>query len=139
MFAGDYTGRMQNALDFYLTQGTELGVRMEIIIVEWNPLATNARLIELLRTPPKCSIPVRIITVGADFHRQVEGGTGESFFEFMAKNVGARRSRSVVGNRPNASRLSRLLHESPPTSYMPLMLRAGSILQGKIRSAHQWR
>lgn len=106
--AGDYTGRMQNALDFYLTQGTDLGVRMEIIIVEWNPLGVNARLIELLRTPPRSTIPVRIITVDADFHQRVQGGTGESFFEFMAKNVGARRSRSVVFvGAAHASRLSK--------------------------------
>jgi hypothetical protein len=91
---GDYTGRIQNSLDILLNYGMELSVRMEIIIVEWNALPGSARFAELLRVPPDCGkLPVRVIAVDEAFHNKVVGHTNQSFFEFMAKNVGARRSR----------------------------------------------
>jgi len=75
-------------------QALRFGVRMEVIVVEWNPFPGASRLASLLRVPPHTSpTPVRIITVEEPFHRGVEAGTGQGFFEFMAKNVGARRAR----------------------------------------------
>jgi hypothetical protein len=93
---GDYTARLQNSLDIFLNYGMELGARMEIIIVEWNPLPGYATFSELLRVPPDCTkLPVRIIAVDEAFHNKVVGNTNQSFFEFMAKNVGARRARGT--------------------------------------------
>lgn len=65
------------------------------MVVEWNPLPGAPRLADELRAsvlplapgaacPPP---PVRVITVPPSFHARVEKGTGQSFFEFLAKNV----------------------------------------------------
>ena len=94
ILAGNTTARLQNALDFYLVQGSALEVSMEFIVVEWNPLPAEERLKDVLKVPPGCVIPVRVITVGPEFHSRVSAGTGQSFFNEIAKNVGARRSRS---------------------------------------------
>ena len=92
---GDYSGRLQNSLDFWFYQARQFGVNMEVIVVEWNPFPGASRLVSLLRVPPGISDDraVRVITVNPEFHARVEAQTGESFFEFMAKNVGARRAR----------------------------------------------
>jgi len=91
---GDYAGRLQNSLDFLFHQALRFSVRMEVVVVEWSPFPGASRLATLLRTPPGAArAAVRIITVESAFHAQVESGTGEGFFEFMAKNVGARRAR----------------------------------------------
>jgi hypothetical protein len=90
---GDYAGRLQNSLDFLFHQAMRFGVRMEVIVVEWNPFPGASRLASLLRMPPGSSTAVRVITVDHSFHQDVEGETGQGFFEFMAKNVGARRAR----------------------------------------------
>jgi hypothetical protein len=67
---------------------------MEFIVVEWNPFPAETRLKDVLKVPPGCSIPVRVITVDPEFHSRVSAGTGQSFFNEIARNVGARRSRS---------------------------------------------
>ena len=92
---GDFSGRLQNSLDFWLYQARQFGVRMEIIVVEWNPFPGAPSLVSLLRVPAGASddVAVRVITVKPEFHARVEARTGENFFEFMAKNVGARRAR----------------------------------------------
>ena len=90
---GDYVGRLQNSLDFFIDQSESFSVSTEIIIVEWNPFQGMARLHHLLRRHPSSRVPVRIITVPTQFHLSVQGNTGQDFFEFMAKNVGARRAR----------------------------------------------
>ena len=48
---------------------------------------------DLLRVDPKRRTQVRIITVDADVHMRIAAGTGVTFLEFVAKNVGARRAR----------------------------------------------
>eukprot|EP00961_Rhodomonas_salina_P239205 3231570-Rhodomonas_salina.2 len=90
---GDYAGRLQNSLDFLLYQARKFHARIEIVVVEWNPLPDASRLSSLLRVPPNSATPVRIITVPGSFHQSVQGDTQQDFFEFMAKNVGARRAR----------------------------------------------
>ena len=92
---GDYVGRIQNSLDFFISQADQFSVRLEIIIVEWNPFPNMPRFHHLIRTLPDVdrAIPVRIYTIPREFHESVRGDTGQDFFEFMAKNVGARRAR----------------------------------------------
>ncbi|EKX53417.1 hypothetical protein GUITHDRAFT_101120 [Guillardia theta CCMP2712] len=66
---------------------------MEVIVVEWNPFLDTPSLATLVRKPPESHLSVRIITVDKAFHDQHVLGSGQDFFEFMAKNVGARRAR----------------------------------------------
>ena len=93
---GDYVGRLRNSVQFIQALCKAHGVRAEIVIVEWNPLPGWDSLADVLRpyvATEEGTPRVRVVTVPAAFHRRVGGSTGQSFFEFMAKNVGARRVR----------------------------------------------
>jgi hypothetical protein len=70
-------------------------VRGEIIIVEWNFVEGQQKFGDALRPAVNSSspVPIRMITVSRELHATVEAGTGQTFFEFLAKNVGARRAR----------------------------------------------
>jgi len=92
---GDYVNRLRNSVQFIQALSMAHSVRSEVVIVEWNPLAGMDSLAEVLRpyVGERHPSQVRIITVPKSFHDKVSGDTGQSFFEFMAKNVGARRAR----------------------------------------------
>ena len=86
---GDSVGRVQNSVQFIQYLCAHNNVSAEIIIVEWNPFRGQQRLSDALRPAVNISspVPVRIITVPPDLHAAVEADTGQSFFEFLAKNV----------------------------------------------------
>jgi hypothetical protein len=92
---GDSVGRVQNSVQFLQRLCYQHNVRGEIIIVEWNPFEGQQKLSDALRPAVNSSspVPIRIITVSRELHATVEAGTGQTFFEFLAKNVGARRAR----------------------------------------------
>lgn len=67
--------------------------RWELVIVEWNPTESEKRLFEVLNTG---SLPnVRFVTVHKSLHRRLPNSERMSFFEYIAKNVGIRRSRGT--------------------------------------------
>jgi hypothetical protein len=92
---GDSVSRLRNSIEFLQYLCAHHNVSAEVIIVEWNPFRHQQTLSDALRPAVNASspIPVRIITVSPDLHATVESGTGETFFEFLAKNAGARRAR----------------------------------------------
>lgn len=93
---GDYVGRLRNSMQFIQELSVIHKLSSEVVIVEWNPLPGYDSLANVLK-PYKSSDPsappVRIITVPPEFHTSVAGDTGQSFFEFLGKNVGSRRAR----------------------------------------------
>ena len=61
----------------------------ELVIVEWNPPEDQAPLQEII---PDCDhLPIRMITVPPEYHRHT--GLKRPVAEYLAKNVGIRRSR----------------------------------------------
>ena len=92
---GDSVGRLRNSVEFFQFLCKVHNVSAEIIIVEWNPFQGQPKLIDALRPVVDTSspVPVRVITVPHELHMTVEADTGQSFFEFLAKNTGARRAR----------------------------------------------
>ena len=82
---GDFAGRLQNSLDFFISQAGAVGASLEVVVVEWNPLPGSEPLASLLRVPQDSPVVVRVITVPAWRHANVQNGTGQDFFEFMAK------------------------------------------------------
>ena len=92
---GDSVSRLRNSVEFLQHLCAHHNVSAEVIIVEWNPFIHQQSLSDALRPAVNASspIPVRVITVSPDLHATVESGTGETFFEFLAKNAGARRAR----------------------------------------------
>lgn len=82
---GDFAGRLQNSLDFLISQASTAGASLEVVVVEWNALPGGEPLAALLRVPQDSPMVVRVITVPAWRHASVQNGTGQDFFEFMAK------------------------------------------------------
>ncbi|EKX31568.1 hypothetical protein GUITHDRAFT_122241 [Guillardia theta CCMP2712] len=93
---GDYVSRLANSIQLIQKYSLLHHVESEIVVVEWNPFQGQPALSAVLRqftSPAPPAPPIRIITVPNSFHRKVQGDTNQTFFEFMAKNVGARRAR----------------------------------------------
>jgi len=74
----------------------ELGGDAEILIVEWNPPAEAERLaqaLELAREPGTEAVPIRVITVPAEYHRAVVSHKMHPIWEHVAENVAFRRAK----------------------------------------------
>lgn len=74
-----------SGLDYHQQQNPGL---FELVIVEWNPPGDQPPLKSIL---PQCShLPIRVITVSSQYHPRACKGP---MSEYLAKNVGLRRSR----------------------------------------------
>ena len=100
---GDFAGRLQNSLDFLISQAGAAGAPLEVVIVEWNPQPRGEPLASLLRVPHDSPVVVRVITVPAWRHASVQNGTGQDFFEFMAKVPPRSSPRSRSDSEPEAA------------------------------------
>ncbi|MCB9185940.1 MAG: glycosyltransferase family 2 protein [Flavobacteriales bacterium] len=95
-YGGDFRERLQNCLDWNAELFNRYGLRTEFILVNWNPVVTNEPLISELVWPeyPE-SVSYRVIDVPEEIHKKyVDEGIRNTvpFYEFIAKNVGIRRS-----------------------------------------------
>jgi hypothetical protein len=97
---GDYVGRLQSLIDVTLYQCQRYNVTAEVIVVDWYPVewlfagqTHTVKLKDLLRVDARRRTMVRVITVDSSVHTRMSAGTGVSFLEYAAKNVGARRAR----------------------------------------------
>ena len=97
---GDNVGRLQGFIDLLTWQLDRHQVPGEVIVVDWAPVewtyngqTYTVKLKDVLRANPQTRCPVRVITVDSSVHWRVAVGTGNSFLEYAAKNVGARRAR----------------------------------------------
>lgn len=67
---------------------------IEIIIVDWNPVAGRPGLAGVLQLPASDTFCTgRVVTVPAELHRRYKYGDVLGFFQMIAKNVGIRRAR----------------------------------------------
>ena len=92
---GDPLRRTQIFIDSLAAQAQELRLSIELILVDWNPVAGRAGLGKALRPPKSGSrwFTTRVITVPAQIHRGFKYGEQLVFFQMIAKNVGIRRAR----------------------------------------------
>lgn len=74
----------------------------ELVVVEWNPIANNARLKDAISWEDLC-LNVRIITVPNEIHAKIENSNRIGLFEYTAKNVGIRRAKGtfVLATNPD--------------------------------------
>lgn len=87
----DFLGRLRmfmRSLDHQVRNHPGL---IELIIVEWNPLADRESMQQVIDIPKH--YPVRIITVPPETHDKI--GANYPVLEFYAKNTGARRARGA--------------------------------------------
>lgn len=93
-YGGDFTERLQLAINVHLTYMARFNLDAELIIVEWNPPPERPPLVEALRWPDDLPAGrVRIIRVPSDVHATVPNPKNMPMFEYMAKNTGLRRAR----------------------------------------------
>lgn len=90
---GDLLGRMQRSIDGICRQAASNNCRIELIIVEWNPVPGVPRLHKALswRFLP-AGMSVRVIEVPSGIHRRYRYWRDLSLYQMIAKNVGIRRA-----------------------------------------------
>lgn len=96
-YGGNFTERLQTGIDWNTRWLEQFKVTSEVIIVNWNPVAENPDLIDLITFPKgRKYVNYRIITVPNSVHEDYVDPAIRStvpMFEFIAKNVGIRRAK----------------------------------------------
>lgn len=91
---GDLLHRVRLFLSTFIEQADRYGLRSEIVVVEWNPPADRPRFPEALTWKESSACcDVRVICVPAEAHRRFTDADVLPLYQFIAKNVGIRRSR----------------------------------------------
>ena len=91
---GDMTRRMNIFVDGLVSQCRHLGIRAELIMVEWNPPIDRPPLADALVWPAeRGNVDLRIITVPPELHARHKFAAALPLFQMIAKNVGIRRAR----------------------------------------------
>src|ERR1039458_10043886 len=91
---GNMIGRMQAFIDSWIGQAKQYNLSSEIIVVEWNPPADRARLMDELRWPPDMGpCEVRFIEVSREVHDRLPNAAAIPLHQMIAKNAGIRRAR----------------------------------------------
>jgi hypothetical protein len=87
-------GRMQAFIDSWIGQASRYHLSSEIIVVEWNPPADRARLMNELRWPEDMGqCEVRFIEVSREVHDRLPNAATIPLHQMIAKNAGIRRAR----------------------------------------------
>lgn len=94
-FGGDFNGRLFRALEFNHRHLTDRGVPHEFVFVEWRPLDGRPWLAEVLADRYPELVPHTLTSYVADaaYHDAYSLNPRLQFQEFIAKNIGIRRSR----------------------------------------------
>jgi hypothetical protein len=93
-YTGDFDLRVRRATRFLVRQLQRAGVDAEIILVEWNPPAGDALLIDSLGPLPQGGcVHVRGVVVGKEHHLRFRGAQEWGMNPAAAANVGLRRAR----------------------------------------------
>jgi hypothetical protein len=95
-YGGDFNARLQRSLLRLAHLADRHELRVEVVLVNYNPLPDRPGLDETLLWPPERFLTVRMITVPESLHRRfVQPHIRKTvpLFEFLAKNVGIRRAR----------------------------------------------
>jgi hypothetical protein len=94
-FGGDFNGRFFRALRFNHQQLADAGIPYELVFVEWRPLAGCPYLASVLESEFSDLGPdiLRCYVVDPTYHDALSLNPRLQFQEFIAKNVGVRRSR----------------------------------------------
>lgn len=91
---GNGLHRMQVFAKGIAEQCKRFNLNAELIIVEWNPPADRKRLYEILQWPDDLGfLTVRFIEVPPEIHEQISNSDKFPLFQWIAKNVGIRRTR----------------------------------------------
>jgi len=91
---GNLLGRLQAFVNAWLSQTKRYGLSSELLVVDWNPPADRPPLVEALQWPAETGpCQVRFIQVPPENHETYENHKSLPLYQYIAKNVGIRRSR----------------------------------------------
>jgi len=93
-FGGDFNGRFFRALKFNHDELTRVGISYELVFVEWRPIKGVPYLAQVLESefPHLGPSRLRSYVVDPAYHDALSLNPRLQFQEFIAKNVGIRRS-----------------------------------------------
>jgi hypothetical protein len=93
-YGRDFTARFIRTLAFNHHALTERGVTHEVVLVEWNPVAGKPFLTDIIRDalPHIAQTTLRSLIVDAAYQSACTQNPKLNFLEYLAKNVGVRRS-----------------------------------------------
>jgi hypothetical protein len=89
-YGGDFSGLMQTSLKTLAVGEMLTGIPLEAIVVEWNPPPGKPSIADLV--PAERPSVVRVITVPPEHHEGLVNPGNLPLFEYLGKNVGARRA-----------------------------------------------
>jgi len=93
-YQGAFTKRFQMAFNSLITQAKEYNLRLELIIVEWNPPEGRPLLKDVLSIPKELGpVTVRFIVVPHAVHERYHASKNINIIFAPAINVGIRRAR----------------------------------------------
>lgn len=85
--------RTQSFVDGVARQAERHRTPVELILVDWNPPAERAPLMDVINWPAGSTFfSARVITVPASLHRTLKNSAQLGMFQMIAKNVGIRRA-----------------------------------------------
>lgn len=91
---GNLLHRMQVFINGLVYQCRKFNLSAELIIVEWNPIPHQKKLVDVLQwSVPLTPLTVRFIEVPSEIHAQIGNSDKFPLFQMIAKNVGIRRAR----------------------------------------------
>jgi hypothetical protein len=92
-YGGNQLHRMETCFESIVTGADRHNLPVEIVLVEWNPPADQPGLRDAIDWPSLGDdIDIRILTVPSDIHDRLPNADKMPLFEYIAKNVGIRRS-----------------------------------------------
>ena len=96
-FGGDFNERLFRTLEFNHAQLSARGIPHEFVFVEWRPVSGVPWLAEVLGDRYRALVPetLRSFVVDSAYHDALSLNPRLQFQEFVAKNVGIRRSRGA--------------------------------------------
>lgn len=96
-FGGDFNQRLFRTLEFNHAQLSARGIPHEFVFVEWRPVSGVPWLAEVLGDRYRALVPetLRSFVVDGAYHDALSLNPRLQFQEFVAKNVGIRRSRGA--------------------------------------------
>jgi len=86
-YGGNYIYRLQNFISSIQIMSDHFKLKTQTVIVEWNPILTNAPLKNVIYSDSKYN-KVTIITVPFEFHKTLPNKSNVPIHDYVGKNVG---------------------------------------------------
>jgi hypothetical protein len=122
--------RLCRSLRALTGDAVRFGLKFEIIIVDWNSIASQPSVVNLIRRTCLLYLPVRVLVIPPHLHAAQFNPTSLSVIMTTAKNTGARRARGSFIVFTNADDVF------PPK--LLLKLAPSTLQKGRVYRAMRW-